>query len=300
MYVRSRFLARRGGVLELAMSIEACILSWLEGGCLSTPSTPPVSAPGSIHCGHLLQCKTLKSNPMHVQHDKGLAGKRTQFLVLVQAESCLANHLSSEEAFGNATLCQCDVLVLTFKRECNETSPAHIKYVFKPGTSWNEGRNFLYEVGKNRSEMYLYYIFTDDDIQLTTELSINPWRTFLDFLLDIEPAVGVVDFPQFLKLILRGKKRLGCGADINSTNYISAPNFDSAFNAFHYQAIDYILPYPTQFDKLSWWYSGYYSKSNVILCFPVKYWCSLKLSQLISSIEHIHERIPLIATTGIS
>ena len=40
------FLARRG-VLELAMSIEACMLSWLEGGCLSTPSTPPVSAPGA-------------------------------------------------------------------------------------------------------------------------------------------------------------------------------------------------------------------------------------------------------------
>ena len=110
----------------------------------------------------------------YVQHDKGLAGKRTQILVLVQAESCLANHLSSEEAFGNATLCQCDVLVLTFKKKCNETSPAHIKYVFKPGTTWNEGRNFLYEVGKNRSEMYLYYIFTDDDIKLTTELSINP------------------------------------------------------------------------------------------------------------------------------
>ena len=38
------FLARRG-VLELAMSIEACMLSWLEGGCLSTQSTPPGSAP---------------------------------------------------------------------------------------------------------------------------------------------------------------------------------------------------------------------------------------------------------------
>ena len=49
----------------------------------------------------------------------------------------------------------------------------------------HEGRNFLYELGKNRSEMYLYYIFTDDDIELTTELQINPWRTFLDFLLDV-------------------------------------------------------------------------------------------------------------------
>ena len=30
------FMARRG-LLELAMSIEACMLSWLEVGCLSTP-----------------------------------------------------------------------------------------------------------------------------------------------------------------------------------------------------------------------------------------------------------------------
>ena len=53
MYVRSRFLTRRG-VLELAMSIEACMLSWLEGGCLSTPSTPPVSAPALQNHGIIL------------------------------------------------------------------------------------------------------------------------------------------------------------------------------------------------------------------------------------------------------
>ena len=44
MYVRSRFLTRRG-VLELAMSIEACVLSWLEGGVLEHPKQPPVSTP---------------------------------------------------------------------------------------------------------------------------------------------------------------------------------------------------------------------------------------------------------------
>ena len=30
------------------MSIEASMLSWLEGGCLSTPSTPLVSAPARV------------------------------------------------------------------------------------------------------------------------------------------------------------------------------------------------------------------------------------------------------------
>ena len=38
------FLARRG-VLELGMSIEACMLSWLEGGVLKHPKHPPGSAP---------------------------------------------------------------------------------------------------------------------------------------------------------------------------------------------------------------------------------------------------------------
>ena len=204
----------------------------------------------------------------YVQHDKRFPGKR--FLVMVQAESCLTNHLNSVEAFGNMTLCQCDVLVLAFKKACNEVSPAraHIKYMFKPGTTWNEGRNLLLEVGRKRSEKYLYYIFMDDDIELTTELSVNPWRTFLDFLIDIEPAVGVVDYPWNVQNGLDAMERLGCGINVNSTNYINAPNFDSAFNAFHYQAVDYILPYPTQFDKISWWYSGFYSKVRCDITFP--------------------------------
>ena len=38
------------------MSIEACTLSWLEGRCLSTQSTPPpVSAPDQVHTAVLKQ-----------------------------------------------------------------------------------------------------------------------------------------------------------------------------------------------------------------------------------------------------
>lgn len=204
----------------------------------------------------------------NVQRDESLPGKHKRFLVMIQAESCLTNHLISEEAFGNTSLCQCDVLVLAFKKECNETSSAHIKYLFKPGTTWNEGRNLLLEVGKSRSENYLYYIFLDDDIELTTELIVNPWRTFLDFLINVEPAVGVVDYPWNVQNGLDARERLGCGISIDSTEYINAPNFDSAFNAFHYQAVDYILPYPTQFDDISWWHSGFYSKVRCDITFP--------------------------------
>ena len=192
----------------------------------------------------------------------------TRFLVMVQAEICLTKQLISEDAFGNTKNCNCDVLVLTFRKECPETPPAHIKYIFKPGTTWNQGRNLLLEVGKNRSETYLYYIYIDDDIKLTTKLDVNPWWTFLDFLKRVEPAVGIVDYPKNVNIGFKVRQRLGCGGDADSLDCINAPNFDSAFNAFHYQAVDHILPYPTQFDKISWWYSGWYSKVKCDVTFP--------------------------------
>ena len=196
---------------------------------------------------------------------------RPTFIVLVQTESCLTSHLKSEYVFGNASICQCDVLVLNFKRECNETIPKHIKYIFKPDTSWNEGRNLLYDVAKSRLGpiRYLYYIFTDDDIDLTTGLKINPWMKFLEFLQEIEPAVGIVDNPLQVKKIFDARKRLGCGInDTSSVDFINAPNFDSAFNAFHHRAVDHILPYPSQFDSVSWWWSGFYSKAICDIKFP--------------------------------
>ena len=211
---------------------------------------------------HHLEQKNSKSASTHIRPPVPL------FLVMVQTESCLPSHLKSEHVFGN-TSCQCDVLVLSFKRKCNETTPKHIKYIFKSNTTWNEGRNLLFDVGKNRTDWYLYYIFMDDDLQLSTRLKINPWMTFLDFLIEIEPAVGIVDNPLQVKKAFDARKRLGCG--INSTNsvdYINTPNFDSALNAFHYRAVDHILPYPTQFDNVSWWWSGFYFKAVCDVLFP--------------------------------
>lgn len=192
------------------------------------------------------------------------------FLVMVQTENCLISHLKSQYAFGNATTCQCDVLVLSFKKECrDETTPEHIKYIFKSNTTWNEGRNLLFDAAKSRTVRYHYYIFVDDDINLSTRLKVNPWMKFLDFLKEIEPAVGILDNPLQVKKDFDARRRLGCGInDTNSVDYIAAPNFDSAFNAFHYRAVDHILPYPTQFDNISWWWSGFYSKIMCDIMFP--------------------------------
>ena len=197
--------------------------------------------------------------------------KPMRFLVMVQGESCLPKYLSSEDVLGNTSRCNCDVLVLSFKKECKESPPVHIKYIFRPHSTWNQGRNLLLEIGQNRTEKYLYYIFIDDDIKLVTDLKgKKPWPIFFEFLIRVEPAVGVIDYTRNVNRSLDGMKRLGCGKDINNETfaYLNSPNFDSAFNAFHYQAVDYILPYPTTFDNISWCWSGFYAKIMCDLVFP--------------------------------
>ena len=223
----------------------------------------------------LTSVNTFTMWPGHTSKPDSRAGKNatkpTRFLIMIQTDRCPTN-LTTEDTFGDAESCNCDVLVLTFKEKCLEAPPApHIEYIFNTGTSWNSGRNLMLEVGRNRTEKYLYYIFIDDDIKLITDLEdINPWWTFLDFLTRVEPAIGVVDYTWNVRNSINAMKRLGCGKGVSkdTIEYLNAPNFDSAFNAFHYQAVDYILPYPTRFDTISWWWSGFYAKVMCDLVFP--------------------------------
>ena len=196
----------------------------------------------------------------------------SRFLYLLQTENCLPDCLRSIEAFGNSTACHCDILVLSYKQTCNDTPPAHVEYILASSpTSWNEGRNLLLEVAMRRSEKYLYYIFMDDDINLKNKLpekAVNPWRTFENFLRRVEPAVGAVDTNEnnWVRRTYEARKLQGCGLREPQIYIPAALFYDAAFNAFHYQAVDYILPYPLDFDDFSWWLSQWYVtiKSNVI------------------------------------
>ena len=196
----------------------------------------------------------------------------TRFLYLLETESCLPNHLNTAEAIGNDTACQCDVLALSFKNVCKVSGSSHIKYIFKPGTTWAAGRNLLYEVARRRSEKYLYYIFMDDDILLKVKLprpNENPWRLFENFLNRIQPAVGIVDGSgcQYLGHIFKARNHLGCKLENNTVEYVPTPRFDAAFNAFHYKAVDYILPYSQKFDSISWWYPVVYAEIKTEITF---------------------------------
>ena len=185
----------------------------------------------------------------------------TQFLYLTQTEHCVPTYLKSPEVIGDSEACQCDVIILSYKEECNDTSLAHVQYIFNSSssTTWAVGRNLLYKAAKERKEKYIYYIFMDDDVQLIMadkKNAQNPWRMYEESLKTFQPAV-VTMLITYNQRNFSGKtfpERLNC----ELTEYIQLDHTDAIFNAFHYQAIDHILPYTTRFDSVSWWYSQAY------------------------------------------
>ena len=186
--------------------------------------------------------------------------KISRLVYLVQTESCLPKYLASPEVIGNSSNCNCDVLVLNYEERCNDTTLPHVEYVFNSSTTWTTGRNLLYELAMKKNERYHYYIFIDDDIELhiTKEENKgqNPWRAFESSLKSVEPAVGVVISLGNLKRLYSFRESMKC--NYNGTDeYLPTVYFDPAYNAFHYKAVQHLLPYSTKFDHVTWWYSHF-------------------------------------------
>ena len=184
------------------------------------------------------------------------------FIYLVQTEQCLPQRLNSSIVIGDERTCNCDVIVLSYKTVCQEEKPTHISYIFVEESSWNLGRNILYFVARERIPGYNYYIFSDDDVELRfnsftpQEMKmLSPFRAFEEWLLDYQPAVGIVDEPgPHSGASILEKRRAKCG--INETSLVVPIVWcDAMFNAFHHKAIEHILPYPTRYDRDSWWAS---------------------------------------------
>ena len=57
----------------------------------------------------------------------------TWILYLLQTEECLPSHLKS--VFVNSSACPCDVVVLSYKKVCTDTSLSNVKYLFNRSTT---------------------------------------------------------------------------------------------------------------------------------------------------------------------
>ena len=209
------------------------------------------------------------------------------FVYLTQTEKCLPEYLKSLDSIGNATACQCDVLVLSFKDNCGDTSLPHVRYIFNSSTTWTLGRNLLYRTIMEREQEYLYYVFLDDDVvlELVEEGNSNPWRLFERSLLETQPAIGAADWNSSI-IISAKQKALGC--TLNNLNYASVPWFDALFNAFHYGTIRHLLPYEERFERESWWNSQIY----LILKTEVLYHGQIMLDLNVLALNPVHRPYP--------
>ena len=194
-----------------------------------------------------------------IEHSKEVTTEHvnapTRFLYLTQTENCIPTYLKSPKVIGDSEACQCDIVILSYKNECNDKSLPHVQYIFNSSksTTWAVGRNLLYETAKERKEKYIYYIFMDDDVQLIPvdqKSKQNPWRMYEESLKIFQPPVVIIldttkrhVFPDEIL-----PERLNC----ELTPYIQVYRIDGLFSAYHYQAIDYILPYTPKYDSVSW------------------------------------------------
>ena len=197
------------------------------------------------------------------------------FVFLTQTEQCLPPKLSDHLKLSTNITCRCDVIVLSYKIKCQKERPPHVTYLFDNTTTWGSGRNKLFFLAMNRRPGYTYFIFTDDDVSLkfnsaaTPDMKhFSPIRIFQDWLLDYEPAVGVVDFEEQKEgQKVRNKIKTNCG--ITNSTSVANPTifFDPLFNAFHARTARHIFPLDTTHERVSWWLTDKYVCSAVELKF---------------------------------
>jgi hypothetical protein len=129
-----------------------------------------------------------------------------------------------------------------------------VQCVSSQGTSWTTGRNALakaaYQREVNRKEKYTYWTFADADIRLVClvdgqndlQISDRCFANFDHFLYQtMMPVIGTISNGQFE--VRNGSLMLGLEA------------FDAAFNSFHRDAIQVLLPYNSDQDSVTWWSS---------------------------------------------
>ena len=136
-----------------------------------------------------------------------------------------------------------------------------------------EMRSFLPQCREDRATI-ITYSFNDDTVLLCNQFTpidmrkISPFRAVEKWLLDYEPAVGVLDYTRHngARVVLR-KRRQKCGIKKTSP-FLPTVFFDAIFNAFHHKAVEHLLPYPTRYEPHNWYCINPHTITKVEVKFP--------------------------------
>ena len=247
-----------GRMVVCFLTIAILALYLMRTRCVRINGTVSAQEECSMHAGRCVQNNIFISNKPAQSDLHNQENNEPKILYLLQTEECLPSHL--RRALGDSSACQCDVVVLSYRRSCSDTSLSHVKYLFNSTVTWAAGRNLLFYTNiQNRGDQYLYYIVMDDDVHVKWATKWekkfkkrDPWRSFEEFLLRVQPALAVLEiYEKFLTDLEEIHKQKNCpiGPEYNPT-----VRFDAAFNAYHYKAVEYILPYWVLLDNVSWFY----------------------------------------------
>ena len=128
---------------------------------------------------HILSSSATSSRPPTKEHTKPTPPRPHNILYLIQTEQCIPPYFQLNDVFGipNSGF---EVIVLSYKEACLDSSMPHVQYLLDNRTTWTTGRNVLFEAAMNRSQTYLYYVFMDDDFALWDHKKqlMGPWRRF--------------------------------------------------------------------------------------------------------------------------
>lgn len=122
----------------------------------------------------------------------------------------------------------------------------------------------------------------------------NPYREFEMFLLDFQPAVGLLNFcferREFcISQYIPDVWEAFCGSEGTAPfPYVSYTNFDGAFNAFHRDAITHLLPYHVTYEHVNWQESQKY----LILEADIKFQGQVLYNLLITGHGTLHRPYP--------
>lgn len=138
-------------------------------------------------------------------------------------------------------------IVLSYKYETTETD------IYFPCSTWTSGRNKLFEEAM-KHQIYDYYVFLDDDLDIS-------YTTINNFELQLNNLP--LDYPIITPNTWNYNKRIsGYKIDYNRKGLHNdmfkiqtVDWFDGAFNAFHKDTIQQLLPYIDAYDSKSWYYS---------------------------------------------
>lgn len=159
---------------------------------------------------------------------------------------------------------QIDFFFLVFDVDPQECLPGYDvlrsqhSLIYSPGSTWNAGRN---SIAKNMhmqeltsGTQYKYWVFADQDAryldcEYCKHMPLNDrvsccYDHFLHFLLGPQ---------QFAVVALNANQQ-----DANAyADFSRHECVDAQLNAFHRAAVPLLLPYTTELDNTSWWYSQY-------------------------------------------